>query len=255
MDTQREPARHLSTSRRGRDFITDWEGKHLRAYKDTAGIWTIGVGHTGPEVHEGQRITDAECDQLLRGDLFEAEREVHSCVKVPLLQTEFDALVSWEFNTGALRKSTLLKRLNAGRYDLVDNEMRRWNKARDAKTGKTGPVRGLTARRLSESELWSCGDYRTRNESTAFWESNTVPLKPELRDSDRPAPARKGVQGASLTGVGVAGTALTDASSTLSYSLGEMGPILQALFLVMTLAGVGLTVYAALKGHREESEA
>lgn len=249
---ERTPARHLSTSERGRAFITDWEGKHLKAYQDSAGIWTIGVGHTGPEVKKGLVWTDKQCDQELRVDLFEAEREVYECCRVPLSQTEFDALVSWVFNTGALRSSTLLKRLNAGRYDLVDNEMRRWNKAVNAKTGVKGPVRGLTARRLSESELWSTGDYRTRNESTAFWESNVVPEIPVRREADRTPVARKGVQGGLMTGVGAAGTALTDSASSLSYSMGDMGPILQALFLVMTLAGVGLTIYSAIKSGQAE---
>lgn len=246
MDVKRDDARHLATSKRGRDFITDWEGKHLKAYRDTAGIWTVGVGHTGPEVFDGMKITDVQCDQYLRADLFEAEREVQRLVKVPLSQTEFDALVSWEFNTGALHSSTLLKRLNAGRYDLVDNEMRRWNKAVDRHTGKKGPVRGLTARRLSESELWSVGDYRVRNESTAFWESNVVPLTPVRKEADRPMVGRKGVQGGALTGVGVAGAALTDSATSLSMSL-EMSQTLQFVFIIMTLAGVGLTIFAALR--------
>lgn len=249
---ERNSARHFTTSERGRAFITDWEGKHLKAYKDTAGIWTVGVGHTGPEVREGLLITDKHCDQLLRVDLFEAEREIFECVRVPLSQTEFDALVSWEFNTGALRKSTLLKRLNAQRYDLVDNEMRRWNKAVNAKTGTKGPVRGLTARRLSESELWSTGDYRTRNESTAFWESNVVPEVPARKEADRPAVARKGVQGGVMTGVGAAGAALTDSASSLSYSMGDMSGPLQLMFLVMTMAGVALTIYSAIKSGQTE---
>lgn len=244
----RDSPRHLHTSERGRAFITDWEGKHLRAYKDSAGIDTIGVGHT-LGVKPGDVITEKQCEEYLKVDLFVAEREIWECVKVPLTQTEFDALVSWEFNTGGLRGSTLLKRLNARQYDLVDNEMRRWNKA--TVKGKKVAIKGLTARRLSESELWSCGDYRTRNESTAFWESNVVPDLPTKGSADVPMVRRPAVQGGTLTGVGAAGTALTDSANSLSYSLGEMGPILQALFLCMTLAGLGLTIYAAIKGAKE----
>lgn len=240
------------TSKRGRSFITDWEGKHLKAYRDSAGIWTIGVGHTGPEVREGMKITEEHSDRLLQSDLFEAEREIYECVNVPLSQAEFDALVSWEFNTGGLRGSTLLKRLNAGRYELVDNEMRRWNKA--TVQGKKTVLRGLTARRLSESELWSTGDYRTRNETTAFWESNTVPNAPPVQENDKSTMARKDVQGGVMTGVGLAGSTLTDSATTLSYSLGDMGGVLQLLFVVMTVAGVGLTIYAALKNSREATQ-
>lgn len=248
-EVKRDEARHLRTSGRGRSFIKDWEGEHLKAYRDVAGIWTIGVGHTGPEVREGMVISSAQSDAYLKGDLAEAELEIWRCVKVKLAQHEFDALVSWQFNCGALRSSTLLKRLNAGRYDLVDDEMRRWNKATNPKTGKKVVVRGPVARRLSESELWAVGDYRTRNETTAFWESNVVPLEPETREQDQPPAARPSVQGGAATAVGVAGTALTDSASMMSMSL-QMSQTLQLLFVMLTMAGVGLTVYAAVKNNR-----
>jgi hypothetical protein len=60
------------------------------------------------------------------------------------------------------------------------------------------------------------------------------------------------VQGSALAGVGVAGATLTDTASTLSYSLGEMGPILQMVFVGMTMVGAGLTIYSAIKGARDE---
>ena len=51
------------------DFIEAWEGCKLVAYKCPAGIWTIGVGHTGPDVHEGDEITYAQSRELLRKDI------------------------------------------------------------------------------------------------------------------------------------------------------------------------------------------
>lgn len=51
------------------DFIEAWEGCRLQAYKCPAGIWTIGVGHTGPDVHEGDEITYAQSRELLRKDI------------------------------------------------------------------------------------------------------------------------------------------------------------------------------------------
>ena len=245
-----ESARHLTTSERGRAFITDWEGRHLKAYRDVAGIWTIGVGHTGHEVREGLVWTLEQCDHALRADLFEAERDIQECVTAKLTQSQFDALVSWQFNTGGLRGSTLLKRLNAGQFDKVDDEMRRWNKA--TQNGKKVAVRGLTARRLSESELWATGDYRTRNESTPFWESNAVPDEPVKREADKPVMARTGVQGGAATSLGVAGSMLTDASNQVAV-VADYSQTLKIVFVLLTLAGIGLSIYAAMKHNKEHA--
>lgn len=250
MTEQRYPARHLTTSDRGRAFITDWEGRQSKAYKDSAGIWTIGVGHTGPEVHQGLVWTREQCDQALRVDLFEAERDLHECVTVDISQPEFDALVAWQFNTGGLRGSTLLKRLNAGVYDKVDDEMRRWNKATVG--GKKVAIRGLTARRLSESELWATGDYRTRNETTPYWESNTVPVAPVVKEVEKPAVAKKTVQGSAATGVGVVGSMLTDATTQFG-AVAHYSDTLKTIFVILTVAGIAWGMYGTYKQHQEHA--
>jgi len=79
-----------------------------------------------------------------------AEREVERLVKTPLSQGEFDALVDFVFNLGAgrLAGSTLLKELNAGRYEAVAAELLRWDHA-----GGVENV-GLRARREAELALW-----------------------------------------------------------------------------------------------------
>lgn len=248
MSDERFPARHLTTSERGRVFITDWEGLRTKAYKDVAGIWTIGVGHTGPDVHEGLVWSKEQSDQALRVDLFEAERDIQETVRVPLSQAEFDALVSWQFNTGGLRGSTLLKRLNEGNRDKVDDEMRRWNKATVG--GKKVVIPGLTARRLSESELWALGDYRTRNETTPFWESNVVPEAPPVKEVEKPPVAKKTVQGSAATSVGVVGAMLTDATSQLA-PVAHYSDTLKTVFVVLTFAGVLWGLYGTYRQHRE----
>src|SRR5690606_31719741 len=96
--------------------IKQWEGVKLEAYKDTGGVWTIGYGHTSaagdPKVIPGMKITQKQADEILKKDLSKFEQRVENLVKVPLTDNQFAVLVSFDFNTGALHKSTLLKKLN-----------------------------------------------------------------------------------------------------------------------------------------------
>lgn len=138
--------------------IKQWEGLRLRSYQDSAGVWTIGYGHTSDasfKVGPGQTITEAKATELLRVDLREAEQAIDRVVTVPLNDNQFGALVSFAYNVGnaAFRKSTLLRKLNAGDYDAVPSELAKWNKA----GGKV--VQGLVNRRAAEAGLWSTGAF------------------------------------------------------------------------------------------------
>lgn len=104
---------------RGRQRLTDREGKRLTAYRDSVGVWTIGVGHaatagTLPIPKRGMTITAQECDDILTRDLVRYENIVNKAVHVPLADHEFDALVSITFNVEAFAKSTAIRLLNAG---------------------------------------------------------------------------------------------------------------------------------------------
>lgn len=144
----------MQTSKAGINLIKEFEGVRLKAYKCPADVWTIGVGHTSaagpPAVKAGMEITNAQAMKILAQDLVQFEDGVDSAVKVPLKQNQFDALVSFAFNVGlgALAKSTLLKKLNAGQYDAVPAELMKWTKA----GGKELP--GLVRRRRAEAALW-----------------------------------------------------------------------------------------------------
>ena len=98
----------------GLRLIKQFEGCRLTAYKCSAGVWTIGYGHTSG-VHSGQAITQAQADALLRKDLEKFERYVNSTAYVPITaqlnENQFAALVSFAFNCGQGN----LKRLCAGR--------------------------------------------------------------------------------------------------------------------------------------------
>lgn len=112
----------MKTSANGRAAIAQREGNILRAYQDTKGIWTIGVGHTSaagaPQVYKGLTITAAQSDEILSRDLADCENHINDLVKVPLTQNQFDALVSFVFNVGwpTFAKSTILRKLNAKDY-------------------------------------------------------------------------------------------------------------------------------------------
>ena len=144
----------MKISKQGLELIKEFEGVRLESYKCPAGIWTIGIGHTSaagaPDVKPGMKITLQEAYDILNRDLDQYEDAVSKFVKVPLTQNQFDALVSFVYNVGvgAFQKSTLLKKLNAGQYDAVPNELMKWTKA----GGKDLP--GLVRRRRAECALW-----------------------------------------------------------------------------------------------------
>lgn len=144
----------MQTSSFGRGEIARREGTVLTAYKDSAGVLTIGVGHTSaagqPKVTAGMKISAWEADQILTRDLRDVEATVAKAVKVPLNQNEFDALVSFVFNVGgtAFKGSTLLRKLNAGDRAGAADQFLVWNKI--TKGGKKVALAGLTTRRQDE---------------------------------------------------------------------------------------------------------
>ncbi|TXM75666.1 lysozyme [Methylobacterium sp. WL12] len=96
------------------------EGRRLRAYRDSVGVWTIGVGHTSaagpPQVAPGLAITAAECDAIFARDVAAHVAAVRSGLTAPVGPHAFDALVSLCYNIGpsAFAGSTALRRINAG---------------------------------------------------------------------------------------------------------------------------------------------
>jgi lysozyme len=129
------------------------EGLRLHAYQDSAGVWTIGHGHTG-NVQPGQHISEAEAEQLLRDDLAQAEAAVNNGVRVPVTQEQYDAMVSLAFNIGgsAFGKSTLLQKLNEGDIHAAANEFLRWDKI--TVNGAKEVLPGLTSRRRAERAMF-----------------------------------------------------------------------------------------------------
>ena len=139
----------MKISKEGLALIKKFEGCKLESYKCAAGVWTIGYGST-KGIKEGMSISQEEADNLLLEDVAVFEDNVLDAVTMPLSQHQFDALVSWTFNLGGanLKASTMLKKLNAGEYEEVPAQMKRWNKA----GGKV--LQGLIRRREAEALLF-----------------------------------------------------------------------------------------------------
>lgn len=144
----------MKISEIGINHIIRDEGERLTAYQDVVGIWTIGVGHTGQvdgkPVVKGMTITQEKSRELLKADLTRFEKAVNASVNVPLKQNQFDALVSLAFNIGegAFRRSTLLRKLNAGDYNGASQQFLVWKNA----GGRVS--QGLLNRRRREKALF-----------------------------------------------------------------------------------------------------
>lgn len=152
----------MKISEKGLALVKHFEGCFLKAYLCPAGVLTIGYGHTGKSVKPGMTITQEQADIILQSDMERFEKAVKDLVKVSLEQCQFDALVSFAFNCGqgALKGSTLLRLLNAGKIVEAVQQFSRWNKARNAK-GELAPLKGLTRRRAAEAHLFVTGEFKT----------------------------------------------------------------------------------------------
>src|SRR5215211_7842311 len=99
----------MRTSAAGCKVLAEREGRKLKAYRDSVGVWTIGIGHTSaagaPKVTPGLVITEAECDAIFARDLVAYETAVNEAVKVRLQQHEFDALVRLQHRQAGFARS------------------------------------------------------------------------------------------------------------------------------------------------------
>jgi len=163
----------------GLALIKQWEGLRTTAYKDAVGVWTIGYGHTSaagtPYVQMGLKITSRDAENILARDLRQYERAVEEAVKVALNDNQFAALVSFTYNVGIgnFRKSTLLKKLNAGDYEAVPLELAKWTRA-----GKKH-LKGLANRRAAEAGLWVKGEFVASREVKPTPVNDSPVFKPE----------------------------------------------------------------------------
>lgn len=236
----------MKTSQNGINMIKAFEGLHkvksdgnVRSYRDPAGRWTIGYGHTRG-VKSGMVITPEEAEEFLSQDLVETEEVVERLVKVDLTQNQFDALVSFVFNLGQgnFRSSTLLRKLNREEYDSAAEEFIKWNKARVQ--GELKPLPGLTRRRAAESALFKM------DEELASEGGELMAHKP-AQSGTKPLGKSRTLFGLSLAGL----------STTMSEAAEQIRPLatytesMQMLFVTITLIGIGIAAYARYDDYKE----
>jgi len=145
----------MNNSDNGIDLIKRFEGFSAKPYLCPANVPTIGYGSTyycdGSTVAlDDDPLTEQEATKLLKYNIKKFEDAVSKLVTVPITQNEFDALVSFVYNLGpnALKKSTLLRLLNAGDKESAAEQFLRWTKA----SGRELP--GLVKRREAERKLF-----------------------------------------------------------------------------------------------------
>lgn len=153
------PVRTLGAA--GKAIIQKWEGCARRlangtfaAYPDPGSAdgrpWTIGWGSTGPDVTESTIWTQAQCDARFDIDIRRYVQAVAQFIGAnPTTCNQFDALVSFHYNTGAIRRSTLGRLHNQGRFARARAEFAKWI----YNDGK--PMNGLKARRADEANLYA----------------------------------------------------------------------------------------------------
>jgi lysozyme len=120
----------MNISPQGLELLMAREGKRNEVYRDTQGVLTVGYGHTGPDVVEGEIWTDERIEEAFAKDLERFEVAINAAtVGVPVEQNQFDALVSFAYNVGtnAAASSTLIRRVNEGNIEGATNEFDRWH--------------------------------------------------------------------------------------------------------------------------------
>ena len=138
-------------------LLEQLEGLRLTSYPDKAGHWTIGYGHTGPEVVPGLSWTRDHADEALAQDIGIFALGVEALVPEGLLSdAQFSALVIFAYNVGlaAFRTSRVLRDVIAGQFDSVPAHLMAWDHIHDPHTGALVVDPGLVKRREAEIALW-----------------------------------------------------------------------------------------------------
>lgn len=229
-----------SVPQRAVAFVREHEGCRLDAYQDSALVWTIGYGHTGPEVHPGLRISPRQAEIYLKADLATAGARLGKVVKAEAIaglnECQYAALLSFVFNLGANADWTIWKRLDAGELDDVPVQMARFVFAGGRK------LRGLVNRRSAEIALWH-EDAEEAAPPSSFVRAEATPPTPA------PAPPMQKASlamkaGAGLGLVGAAAEQVRQVVAPHATAVPLLGKVLAAVIMVSVVCSiVGLMLH------------
>ena len=163
----------MKVSNKGLIEIAEHEGIVPAPYLDSVGVLTFGIGHTAaagspnpasmpltmPTGHELEKAID-KAVMVFKADVVKYAKRVNAAIKVPLAQHEFDALVSFDFNTGGIHRAKLTAAINAGDKDAARHFM-----------GWLRPPE-IRKRRTAEMNLFKTGDYDANGVMVPIWGTN-----------------------------------------------------------------------------------
>ena len=257
-------------------LIERLEACRKTAYKDGRGIWTIGVGHTGPEVVEGLVWTQLQCDQALLDDMTTAAGRLalvlHPDVIAALDEHQYAALISFVFNLGEKPEWTIWKLLNLHAPDVqICAQIMRFDKM--VKDGALVVVPGLDNRRRAEVTFWNTADIA---QVPALAATSVTPPSSEIRDAVtpptpnvvKPLPQSKSFVTAVVTATtGVASVAIplvqnasggvkqvSDALQPFADAVPLVGKIQTALAMAMAGGAVAVVVLLWIKNHQAKTQ-
>ena len=151
------------------DLVKEFEGFRSSAYQDSVGVWTIGYGTTaeagvGIVPRPGLTITKGQAERYLHMALDDFAAQIRPAITAPINENQFGAFLSLAYNIGpgAFKRSTALKRFNAGDVEGAAEAILWFNKA----GGEV--LRGLERRRRAEVELFNTKP-KTRLERVFSW--------------------------------------------------------------------------------------
>lgn len=152
----------MKTSREGLIEIASHEGIVLSPYRDSVGVWTVGIGHTSsagsPSPASNRReFSIAEIMEIFAKDIARFENRVNKAFTVVLRQHEFDAAVSFDFNTGGIHKASWVRHINANNRDAAKKAFMNWRKPKE-----------IIPRRQKERDLFFSHRYAANGVANAY---------------------------------------------------------------------------------------
>lgn len=234
------------------DFVATHEGIRTLAYRDSAGIPTIGYGHI-EGVQMGDRCTKAQALKWLAEDMQAAVMHLYGAVKAEVIadltEHQWAALLSFVFNLGCEAKWTIWKRLNKRQFDQVPGELIKFVNAGSQK------IQGLVNRRADEVKLWSTEEPGSTTEKFSSAETRAVETPPTPGSPTPPQRSPTIITAAVgvVSAVPVAVQQVTQAVAPYA----DKSEIIQKLVAILATVGaaavVASLVFAWIKKRRERT--